>query len=108
MSLQKSDPRIVPAETARIAKTVFPKGNLAIYLRDELDLVYSDELFTDLYPTRGQPAEAPWRLALVTVLQFAEDLSDREAATAVKRNIDWKYALGLPLENTGLRCLSSR
>ena len=84
MSLPKTDPREVPEETARIAKAAFPKGNLAMHLRTELMGIYKDELFADLYPTRGKPAEAPWRLALVTVLQFAEDLSDREAALAVK------------------------
>jgi len=41
-------------------------------------------------PTVGQPAEAPWRLALVTVMQFAENLTDRQAAEAVRGRIDWK------------------
>ena len=101
MSLPKTDPRDVPEETARIAKAAFPKGNLAMHLRTELRGIYQDELFADLYPTRGKPAEAPWRLALVTVLQFAEDLSDREAALAVKARLDWKFALGLELTDTG-------
>jgi transposase len=101
MSLQPTDPRHVPEETVRIARTAFPKGNLAMSLRTELEGIYTDELFADLYPTRGKPAEAPWRLALVTVLQFAEELSDREAATAVKARLDWKFALGLELSDTG-------
>jgi len=49
----------------------------------------------------ARAAEAPWRLALVTVLQFAEGLSDRQAADAVRARIDWKYALGLSLEDPG-------
>ena len=101
MSLQPTDPRYVPAETVRIARAAFPKGNLAMSLRTELEGIYSDELFADLYPKRGRPAEAPWRLVLVTVLQFAEELSDREAATAVKARLDWKFALGLELGDTG-------
>lgn len=101
MSLQPTDPRYVPKETARVAKAAFPKGTLGLYLRDELTGLYSDELFADLYPSKGKSAEAPWRLALVTVLQFAEDLSDREAADAVRSKIDWKYALGLELTDTG-------
>ncbi len=88
MSLQPTDPRYVPEETVRIARAAFPKGNLAMSLRTELEGIYTDELFADLYPKRGKPAEAPWRLALVTVLQFAEELSDREAATAVKARLD--------------------
>lgn len=101
MSLQPTDPRYVPEETVRIARAAFPKGNLAMSLRTELEGIYTDELFADLYPKRGKPAEAPWRLALVTVLQFAEELSDREAATAVKARLDWKFALGLELGDTG-------
>ena len=101
MSLKPTDPSYVPEETSRIAKAAFPKGSLAIFLRDEFEGLYSDELFADLYPVRGNPAEAPWRLALVTILQFAEDYSDREAADAVRSKIDWKYALGLELTDTG-------
>src|SRR5262249_56451839 len=55
----------------------------------------------ELYPRRGQPALPPWKLALVTVMQFAEDLSDRQAADAVRGRIDWKYALGLELDDPG-------
>ena len=58
-------------------------------------------MFAALFPSRGQPAEAPARLALVTILQFAEGLSDIQAATAVRARIDWKYALGLELTDCG-------
>jgi transposase len=57
--------------------------------------------FATLFPGRGRPAEAPWRLALVTVLQFAEGLSDRAAADAVRSRLDWKYLLGLELHDPG-------
>src|SRR5262249_10786228 len=70
-------------------------------LRDELGTLFADEDFTALYPTRGQPAEAPWRLALVTIFQFVENLSDRQAADALRARIDWKYALGLELIDPG-------
>ncbi len=89
MSLQQSNPMFVPEETARVAQAIYRKGNLAIHLRDELTGIYSDALFADLYPVVGQAAEAPWRLALVTVLQFAEDLPDRDATDAVRDRIDW-------------------
>jgi len=91
----------VPEETARVARIAFPTGALAIDVRDSLGTIYQDDLFVDLFPTRGQPAEAPWRLALVTILQFAEGLSDRQAAQAVRRCIDWKYALSLELADPG-------
>ncbi len=63
--------------------------------------IYQDEDFAHLFPARGKPAEAPWRLALVTIFQFAEDLSDRQAADAVRGRIDWKYALSLGLTDPG-------
>ncbi|NJM99273.1 MAG: IS1182 family transposase [Phormidesmis sp. RL_2_1] len=91
----------VPAETARIAHQVFPKGNRYLDLRDELGSIYSDRDFATLFPTHGQPAQCPWRLALVSVMQFAEDLSDRQAAEAVRNRIDWKYALGLEMTDPG-------
>ena len=84
-----------------IARAAFPKGNIYIRVRDELGPVYRDEAFALLFPSRGRPAESPGRLALVTIFQFAEALSDRAAADAVRSRIDWKYALGLELSDPG-------
>ena len=78
----------VPKETARVARAAFPKGNTLMKMRDELGTIFEDEDFTRLFPRRGQPAMAPWRLALVTVMQFGEGLSDRQAADAVRARID--------------------
>jgi transposase len=69
-------------------------------LRDERETVYGDSLFTCLFPKRGQPAESPGRLALITMLQFAEGLSERQAE-AMRSRIDWKYLLGLELDDPG-------
>ena len=63
--------------------------------------IYTDEAFADLFPIHGQPAFSPWRLALVTVFQFLEGLTDRQAAEAVRDRIAWKYALSLELADTG-------
>jgi transposase len=101
MSLRPTDPEPIPAETARVARAAFPKGTAVMHLRDELGPIYEDQAFADLFSRRGKPAEAPWRLALVTVLQFAENLTDRQAADAVRSRIDWKYALGLALTDDG-------
>jgi transposase len=78
----------VPEATARVAHAAFPRGNPYLRLRDELGTIFRDADFAELYPPRGQPAFAPWRLALITVLQFREDLSDRAAAEAVRSRID--------------------
>jgi transposase len=91
----------VPEETSRVAHAAFPKGHPYLQLRERLGVLYDDARFVALFPPLGQPAEAPWRLALVSALQFAEDLSDRQAADAVRARIDWKYLLGLELTDAG-------
>jgi len=91
----------IPAETVRVARAACPKGTLAMRLRDALGELYQDEYFATLYPVEGQPAYSPWRLALVTVLQYVEGLTNRQAANAVRERIDWKYALGLELTDAG-------
>ena len=101
MSLQPHPIAPVPEDTARMARAAFPTGNLYREMREELGGLYEDALFAPLFHRRGQPAEAPWRLALVTVMPCVEGLSVRQAAEAVRRRIDWKYALGLPLTDPG-------
>ena len=101
MSLKITNPDEIPAETVRVVKAVFPKGNTYTLIRDELGSIFRDEQFVDLYPTRGQPGLAPWRLALVTIMQYMENLSDRQAVEAVRARIDWKYVLGLELTDPG-------
>jgi transposase len=91
----------VPEETARVAKAAFRKGNRLLSLRDELGAIFADADFADLFPRLGQPGLPPWRLALVTILQFRENLPDRRAAEAVRGRIDWKYLLGLELADPG-------
>ena len=101
MSMYTRELGSIPEETVRIAHAACPKGTVAMRLRDELGELYQDEHFASLYPVEGQPAYAPWRLALVTVLQYTEGLTDRQAANAVRERIDWKYSLGLDLTDTG-------
>ena len=101
MSLKPQTIPPIPEQTARIAKAAFRKGNLYLNMRDTFGSFYTDELFTDLFSKEGSPAQAPWRLALICVMQFAEGLSDRKAADAVRSRIDWKYALSLELTDDG-------
>src|SRR6266852_7477506 len=101
MSLRAAPSAPLPAETVRIAQAAFPKGTLCMQMRDTLGPLYDDHQFVALFSSTGQPAEAPARLALVLVLQFAEGLSDRQAADAVRGRIDWKYALSLALTDPG-------
>ncbi len=101
MSMHTEDGNGVPEETARVARAAFPKGNPYLTIRDELGTIYSNQEFAELFSKTGQPGESPLVLMLVTVLQFAEELSDRQAADAVRSRIDWKYLLGLTLEDAG-------
>ncbi|MFI5804501.1 IS1182 family transposase [Streptomyces sp. NPDC051561] len=101
MSMRPGCAGDVPLETARVAGAAFPRGSLAIRIRDRLGVVFTDEEFAGLFPAYGQPAWSPGRLALVLVLQFAEGLPDRQAAEAVRGRIDWKYALNLELTDPG-------
>src|SRR5215218_1601230 len=101
MSLKPDPIQPVPEETVRVARAAFRKGNPLLKLRDELGTIFSDEDFADLFPRLGQPGLAPWRLALVTLLQFRESLADRQAAEAVRARIGWKYLLGLELTDPG-------
>jgi transposase len=91
----------IPEETVRVAREILPQGNVYMQMRDEFGFFYRDEDFRDLFPACGQPAEAPWFLALVTLMQFAEGLTDRQAADAVRTRIDWKYVLSLELTHPG-------
>jgi transposase len=101
MSLKPTLIQPVPEETARVARAAFRKGNPLLRLRDELGAIFADADFADLFSKLGRPALPPWRLALVTILQFREDLPDRRAAEAVRARIDWKYLLGLELTDPG-------
>jgi transposase len=85
----------IPPDTARVARAAFPTGNRYLRLADELDTLCSDATLLALFPTPGQRALPPWRLALVKLRQCAEGRSARQAAEAVRRCIAWTYVLRL-------------
>jgi transposase len=101
MSLHPHVIEPVPEETARIAHAAFPKGHPYLTFRDAFGTIFQDEDFATLFPAWGQPGLPPWRLALVTIMQFREHLADRQAAEAVRARIDWKYLLSLELTDPG-------
>src|SRR5512133_3795528 len=91
----------VPELTARVARAANRAGTTAMWVRDRLDGLWADEDFASWYPRDGRPGISPAQLATVSVLQFLLDLSDRDAAEAVRCRIDFKYALGLDLDDPG-------
>jgi transposase len=101
MSLKPRETGCVPEQTAAIARAAFPKGNVYMRFVDSLGRLFVDQDFAALFAHCGQPALPPARLALVIIFQFAENLSDRQAADAVRSRIDWKYALALELTDPG-------
>src|SRR5712664_896752 len=101
MTLQPETSFSIPKETVRVARAAYPKGNISMQMRDVMGLIYQDKSFAHLFPHNGRPVEAPWRLALIPIMQFVEELPDRQAADAVRGRIDWKYALGLELTDEG-------
>ena len=101
MSLRPHIIEPVPEETARVARAAFPKGHPYLTFRDALGTIFQDEDFSALFPAWGHPGLPPWRLALVTIMPFRENLADRQAAEAVRARIDWKYFLRLELTEPG-------
>src|SRR5260370_19233984 len=88
MSLHAQPLEPIPALTSRIAHASFPKGTLVMQLRDALGPIFQDADFVQLFPKRGRAAEAPWRLALGTILQALGNLPDRRAAEMVRGRLD--------------------
>src|SRR6266478_2661543 len=101
MSMQPRPWPDVPELTARMARSSSRQGNLAMRIRDELGEVYADARFAAAFGVRGRPGISPGQLMMASVLQFSENLTDRQAAEAVRDRMTWKYALGLELEDPG-------
>jgi len=101
MSLKLQSAYTVPKETVRVARAIYPKGNIYMNLYDTFGTLFEDKDFIDLFSHEGQPALSPVRLALVCILQFVEGLTDRQAAESVRTRIDWKYLLCLELTDSG-------
>lgn len=92
------DPQVAAAINAVYRRKQLP---LAVQVRDMLGEVFGDDQFLDLFGARGRPGFSPGRLMLVSVLQAAERLTDRQAAAMAGESLSWKYALGLALDDPG-------
>ncbi|MFE3187345.1 IS1182 family transposase [Streptomyces violascens] len=93
--------REIPEQTRQVACAAFPHGSLAMRVRESVGTVFADAEFADLFAKRGHPALSPAFLAMVSVLQYTEGLTDRQAADAVRGRLDWKYCLSLELTDSG-------
>src|SRR5215468_2977545 len=91
----------LPEVTKQVAHAAFPQGNRSMQMRDHLGSLYTDSDVAALVPSRGHAAEAPWRLAVVTIWHLGEQRTDRPAADAVRRRIDWKYGVSWDRQDSG-------
>ena len=98
MSWPEPAPEVAAAVRAAYRRREPP---LPVVVRDRLGELFPDAEFAPAFGVRGRPGWSPGRLALVTVLQMVENLTDRQAADAVRDKISWKYALGLDLDDEG-------
>jgi transposase len=101
MSLYQPHDFEIPEETRRVAQAAFPKGNVYMTMRDKLGPLFNDADFAALFDWRGQSGVSPALLAMVTLMQYMEGLTDRQAAESTRSRIDWKYNLGLLLTYSG-------
>jgi transposase len=101
LSLEARNDRGVPELTARVVRASFPKGTFAVRVREALGPMFGDASFAEAFAARGRPAVSPGALALVSVLQYVEGLTDRQAADQVRARMDWKFLLGLELDDPG-------
>lgn len=101
LSLKPKNQYTVPGETERVARAIFPDGNLYMKIYDTFGTLFEEQDFVGLFAKDGQPALSPVRLALVLIVEFIEKLSDRQVADAVRTRIDLKYLLCLDLTDQG-------
>src|SRR5436190_14934791 len=89
-------------DAATWCRHLVPDGSVYAFLADHRHQLFPPELFADL--TRhggGHPSVPAEVIATVMVLQVLEGLSDREAISALRRDIAWKVACGLRLDDEG-------
>ena len=87
MSVRFQSLKPIPSRTVAVAKAALGDDNLILKLRDELGTFYQNTDFAELFSHEGQPGICPWRLAMVCVLQYLDNLSDRGAAEAVRTGL---------------------
>jgi len=101
MCLKPQAPRAMPIEMLPLGIALLAPDNPYRLVGERLYEEYREADFADLYPVEGQPALSPVDLAFVTVFQDMEDLSDRQAAEAMRVRLDWKFALHHPVDYVG-------
>lgn len=90
-------------DAGALVRHLVDDGSVYAFLADHRFELFPDELFSDLFPSgRGRPSTPAGVMASAMILKELEDLSDREAADALRTNLKWKVACGLPLDHGGV------
>ncbi|MGI5241072.1 IS1182 family transposase [Dactylosporangium sp. CA-139066] len=89
-------------DTAALVGHLVPAGSVYALLAEQREVLFPDGMFADLFPSgRGRPSLPGAVIASVLVLQMLQDLSDPEAVQAVRCDLRWKVACGLPIDHAG-------
>lgn len=104
--VQSSKPLIfppIPAETVKAARSVFGQSNFYLTIGDQVDRLFDGVALIDPSGRFLKPPQTTAMLYLITIFQFVETLPDHQAADALRKRADWKYALHLHLASPGLQ-----
>ena len=99
----KSDPNPELLDAGALCRQLVPDGSVHAFLADHRAELFPDETFADLFPSgTGRPSVPAEVMASAMVLKELEGHSDRQAADALRCDIRWKVATGLPLDHPGV------
>ncbi len=99
----KSDPNPELFDAGALCRQLVPDGSVYAFLADHRMELFPDDAFADLFPSgTGRPSVPAEVMASAMVLKELEGLSDRHAAEALRCDIRWKVACGLPLDDPGV------
>jgi transposase len=102
MSVMKTSYNMeIPREILTWGESHLKPDSLYRVVGEQLYTFISWEELHSMYSSTGRPGINPVILSLVTIFQFLEDVPDRVAASFVETRLDWKYALHLPLDDSG-------
>jgi hypothetical protein len=97
-----SHPSDARLDAATWCRHLVPDGSVHAFLADHRHQLFPPELFADVARQGGGHPSVPAEvIGSVMVLQALEGLSDREAISALRRDIAWKVACGLRLDDEG-------
>lgn len=96
----------LPLDTARAAESVFGRDHPYLKLGESLEILWKDLELSALDSADAFLADSFYPCSLATILQYWEDLTDRQMSQATRTRPELKYALHLPLNFPGIEPLT--